>query len=99
VTFETLSGIQTPNISKTLIHSAYDKVQSNNDLALVWLTDTAPMDAIRYDIYRGSDEIGQSFTMVGVAKPLQGVPDQPPAAPPVRFGSRRKTSSMPTPQR
>ena len=68
VTFETRSGIQTLNISKTLIHSSYDKAQSNNDLALVWLTDTAPMDANRYDIYRGSDEIGQSFTMVGYGK-------------------------------
>ena len=68
VTFETRSGIQTLNISKTLIHFAYDKAQSNNDLALVWLTDTAPMDANRYDIYRGSDEIGQSFTMVGYGK-------------------------------
>ena len=68
VTFETRSGIQTLNISKTLIHFAYDKAQSNNDLALVWLTDTVPMDANRYDIYRGSDEIGQSFTMVGYGK-------------------------------
>ena len=68
VTFETRSGTQTLNASKTLIHSAYDKAQNNNDLALVWLTGTAPMDANRYDLYRDSDEIGQSFTMVGYGK-------------------------------
>ena len=68
VTFETRSGTQTLTASKTLIHSAYDKTQNNNDLALVWLTGTAPTDANRYDLYRDRDEIGQSFTMVGYGK-------------------------------
>ena len=68
VTFETRSGTQTLTSSKTLIHPAYDKAQNNNDLALVWLTGTAPMDANRYDIYRDRDEIGQSFTLAGYGK-------------------------------
>ena len=47
VTFETSSGTQTLNTSKTLIHPAYDKTQNNHDLALVWLTGSAPMSANR----------------------------------------------------
>ena len=42
VTFETRSGTQTLNASKTLVHPGYDKTENNNDLALVWLTGTAP---------------------------------------------------------
>lgn len=68
VTFETLSGTQTLNASKTLIHPAYYKTHNNNDLALVWLTGMAPMSANRYDIYRDKDEIGQSFTFAGYGK-------------------------------
>jgi secreted trypsin-like serine protease len=68
VTFETRSGTQTLNVSKTLVHAAYDKTENNNDLALVWLTGTAPISANRYDIYRNKDEIGQSFTLSGYGK-------------------------------
>jgi len=68
VTFETSSGTQTLNTSKTLIHPAYDKTQNNHDLALVWLTGSAPISANRYDIYRDKDEIGQSFTLAGYGK-------------------------------
>ena len=65
VTFETRSGTQTLNTSKTLVHPGYDKTENNNDLALVWLTGTAPISANRYAIYRDKDEIGQSFTLAG----------------------------------
>lgn len=68
VTFETRSGTQTLNASKTLIHPDYDMTQGNNDLAIVWLTGAAPTAANRYGIYRNSDEIGQSFTLVGYGK-------------------------------
>jgi hypothetical protein len=68
VTFETRSGSQTLSASKTLIHPAYDNTQNNNDLALVWLTGTAPMSANRYDIYRDKDEIGQSFNLAGYGR-------------------------------
>jgi secreted trypsin-like serine protease len=68
VTFDTRSGTQTLNVSKTLVHAAYDKTENNNDLALVWLTGTAPISANRYDIYRNKDEIGQSFTLSGYGK-------------------------------
>jgi hypothetical protein len=68
VTFETRSGTQTLNVSKTLVHAAYDKTENNNDLALVWLKGTAPISANRYDLYRDRDEIGQSFNMAGYGK-------------------------------
>ena len=68
VTFETRSGTQILNASKTLVHPAYDKTHNNNDLALVWLTSTAPMSANRYDIYRDKDEIGQSFILAGYGR-------------------------------
>lgn len=67
VTFETRSGTQTLSATKTLQHPGYD-VQSNNDLAIVWLSGTAPMAANRYDIYRDSDEIGQVFTLSGYGR-------------------------------
>lgn len=64
VTFETGSGTQTLTATDILLHPGYD-VDSNNDLAIVWLPGTAPVAADRYDIYRDSDEIGQAFTLVG----------------------------------
>jgi len=68
VTFETSSGTQTVTASKTLIHSGYDSTQSNNDLALVWLSSPAPTAANRYNLYRDSDEIGQIFTLAGYGR-------------------------------
>jgi hypothetical protein len=64
LSFETRTGTQTLTGSQILTHPGYD-TQSNNDVALVWLSGTAPTAAERYNIYRGSDEIGQIFTMVG----------------------------------
>ena len=65
VTFETLSGTQVININNILQHPGYDPINSNNDLAIIWLTRPAPLAADRYDIYRDSDEIGQVFTLLG----------------------------------
>ena len=67
VTFETPSGNQPLYANKILRHPGYDN-QSNNDLAIVWLSSPAPVEANRYNIYRSSDEIGQSFTMLGYGK-------------------------------
>lgn len=64
VTFETQNGIQTIGTTKILQHPGYD-TQSNSDLAIVWLSSAAPVAADRYDIYRISNEIGQTFTLVG----------------------------------
>lgn len=65
VTFETSSGTQTFSATKVLLHPGYDAQSNNNDLAIVWLSATAPIAANRYDIYRDSDEVGQVFTFSG----------------------------------
>ncbi|MDI1230105.1 MAG: trypsin-like serine protease [Methylobacter sp.] len=63
--FETASGQQKITSSRIEVMPDYDSVNANNDLALVWLTSAAPVGAERYGLYRDSDEIGQSLTMVG----------------------------------
>ena len=67
VTFETSSGTQTVSATKILQHPGYD-TDSNNDLAIVWLPNSAPLTANRYGIYRDSDEIGQAFTLSGYGR-------------------------------
>jgi len=64
VTFETSSGTQNVSAFKVLRHPGYD-ADSNNDLAIVWLSGSAPLAANRYDIYRDSNELGQPFAQVG----------------------------------
>ena len=64
VTFETTGGLETRHVSKILPHPGYDD-QSNNDLAIVWLSSSAPVTANRYDIHRKANEIGQITTLVG----------------------------------
>ncbi|MDP3672622.1 MAG: trypsin-like serine protease [Telluria sp.] len=65
VHFETSSGAQTVSASSVTILSGYEPGAANNDLALVWLSTGAPTTANRYAPYRGSDEIGQTMTLVG----------------------------------
>ena len=67
VTFETRNGMQILSASKFLQHPGYD-VEGNNDLAIVWLSSSAPAAADRYNLYRGSNEIGQTFTFAGYGK-------------------------------
>lgn len=76
VKFETSAGTQTLTSSKVTIMSSYDAVNSNNDLAIVWLNGHAPLTANRYELYRGSDEIGKSFTFVGYGQPGTGASGQ-----------------------
>lgn len=64
VTFETRLGTQTLTSTQILVHPRHD-ADSNNDLALVWLSSPAPTAADRYQLYRDNDEIGQTFTMAG----------------------------------
>ena len=72
VIFETLSGTQTIASSQVLTHPNYDTANSNNDLALVWLSQDAPNNAERYGIYRANNEIGQTITLVGYGIPGSG---------------------------
>lgn len=71
VRFETSAGTQTMATSKVSVMN-YDAANTNNDLAIVWLTGHAPVTANRYELYRSSDEIGKTMTMVGYGQPGTG---------------------------
>ena len=65
VAFSTEAGTFEAQASHYLIHPAYDPIQGNNDIAILWLDRPAPVSAQRYELYRNSDEIGHIFKMVG----------------------------------
>jgi hypothetical protein len=72
VQFETMWGLQSIGVSDVKVHPGYDGLNSLNDLALVWLTQNAPASAQRFGLYRGQDEMSQTFTMVGYGVPGLG---------------------------
>ena len=72
VLFDTTSGSQTTKVSGVTPHPKYDAINGNNDLAIVWLSSSAPVAAERYGLYRSNDEIGQAFTIVGYGQPGTG---------------------------
>ena len=72
VKFDTVAGLKTINATSVRVHNAYDPISSNHDLAIVWLSQAAPIMAERYPLYRSSDEIGKDFTFVGYGKPGTG---------------------------
>lgn len=72
VHFETTSGEQVLLANRITSLSTYDASQGNDDLAILWLTSSAPIAANRYNLYRGSDEIGKTMTMVGYGTPGSG---------------------------
>lgn len=72
VHFETSSGTQSLAALDATIITSYDPFNNNNDLALIWLSSAAPKDAERYEIYRASDEVGQTATLVGYGTPGNG---------------------------
>ncbi|MGV8899976.1 MAG: trypsin-like serine protease [Burkholderiaceae bacterium] len=72
IQFDTTAGQQTISTSSVSVQPGYDDIQSNNDLALVWLSGSAPVAAECYSLYRDRDEIGQTLTMVGYGVPGTG---------------------------
>ncbi len=71
VYFETINGLETLVSNRVLINPFYTS-DSDHDLALVWLSNSAPLGAERYGIYRGADEIGHVFDFVGYGRPGTG---------------------------
>ena len=63
--FETSQSNKTVASSSIKIMPQYDIINGNNDLAIVWLSDIAPSDAQRYELFRSSEDIGSQFTSVG----------------------------------
>jgi len=72
VIFETRSGVQTIASNQVVINPDYSSVNNNSDMALVWLSQDAPVAAERFGLYRASNEVGQTFTMVGYGTPGSG---------------------------
>lgn len=71
VHFETADGAQTLSTRKVLLHPDYVG-DGNHDLALVWLSGSAPVGADRYGLYREADLTGRRFDLVGYGRPGTG---------------------------
>lgn len=65
VLFETTAGAEEVASRGVTVLPTYEAANANNDLAIVWLTENAPLEAERYELYRESEEIGKTFDMVG----------------------------------
>ncbi|MBN1911068.1 MAG: trypsin-like serine protease [Pirellulales bacterium] len=53
-------------VSEVYVHPDYDgNFLNGNDLAILVLAENAPVGAERYDIYRGTDEVGKEFEKYG----------------------------------
>jgi|GEM_PF-2691440 len=66
VTFHLASGTVTIGASEIFVHQSYDgNYIGTADIAIIRLSEAAPRAAQRYDIYRGSGEIGSVVTKVG----------------------------------
>ena len=66
VEFVLPTGSQFYTVSQNIVHASYTgNYTAETDLAVLVLSDIAPSEAKRYDIYRGNDEIGSEFTIVG----------------------------------
>ena len=64
--FETQTQYKTSLLAQSVtIHPDYNTITTGADLAIVRLSESAFLDAQRYNIYREDDIEGQSFTMVG----------------------------------
>lgn len=72
VQFQTTASKESQTTSNVSVLGSYDAINTNNDLAIVWLNGHAPLTADRYDLYRSSDEVGQTMTMVGYGVPGTG---------------------------
>jgi len=73
VIFSTPSGQVTIVATRIIVHPAWDATAiGGGDLAILELETEAPATVERYDIYRGSDEIGKTFTKVGYGQSGQG---------------------------
>lgn len=70
--FQTSSGIQSGSVSAAAVPPDYNSDNANNDLAILTLSAPAPITANRYELYRASDEIGQTLTLVGYGRPGSG---------------------------
>jgi len=72
VRMDTPDGRVNLSASQYALHQYYDVVNGNGDLALVWLSDPAPVSAERRMLYRDADDLGSDITLVGYGLPGDG---------------------------
>ena len=65
ISLNTVGGKKVLRSESWLVHPDYDAVNVNQDLALIWLNESAPAEIERYELYRETNEIGQKFTLAG----------------------------------
>ena len=65
VIFRTETGTKTIAAKQLFVHPSYNNDFSSHDIAIIELSEEAPVSASRYDIYRDQDEIGKTFLKVG----------------------------------
>jgi secreted trypsin-like serine protease len=65
VRMDTPDGRINLQASKYVLHPLFERANSNNDLALVWLNNPAPISAERSALFRDSNELGSAVTLVG----------------------------------
>jgi len=58
-------GTVTIQATVVYVHPQYEHNREDNDIAIITLSQAAPQFADRYDLYRGSDELGHTVTYVG----------------------------------
>ncbi|MEZ6069728.1 MAG: trypsin-like serine protease [Pirellulales bacterium] len=68
IRFDLPSGPVRLGVSEILVHPGYSNYAEGNDIAVLTLSSFAPSAAERYDIYRGSDEVGKVSTKVGYGR-------------------------------
>jgi Ca2+-binding RTX toxin-like protein len=66
-------GTVTIQASAVYVPSDYSPYREDNDIAIIELAEAAPQFADRYDIYRGTDELGQTVTIAGYGSTGTGV--------------------------
>ena len=95
VIFHLAEGSQVIAAQTIHIHPNWKNLDgSNADLAIIKLANPAPQTAERYELYRGSAEVGQVFTRVGFGTRSNGTqgevsPEKDDAVPIMRFGQNR----------
>ncbi|MBZ9557603.1 trypsin-like serine protease [Halomonas coralii] len=65
VDFTGVDGAYSATVSDYWINPGYSTTGYRDDLALLWLDETAPASIPRYELYRDQDELGRVATLVG----------------------------------
>lgn len=73
IQLDTATGRINLGVKQILIHPNYQLASSNNDLALITLTQLAPNNADRYILYRDNQETSATATLVGYGRQGTGL--------------------------